>query len=52
LGDELVHRVLRCGEKTIVVTTAEPVGLGLESRIRGTLLLDGDDATAAWQSAR
>ena len=51
-GDELVHQVVRCGEKVIVVTTEEPVGLGREPRIRGTLLLDGDDANAAWNSAR
>jgi hypothetical protein len=52
LGDELVHRVMRCGDKAIVVTTEEPLGLGLESRMRGTLLLDGGDADAAWKCAR
>jgi hypothetical protein len=52
LGDELVHRVMRCGAKAIVVTTQEPSGLGLEPRIRRTLLLEGDEANAAWKSAR
>jgi hypothetical protein len=52
LGDRLVHQVVRCRDRAVVVTCEEPVGLGLESRIRGTLLLDGEDASAAWTSAR
>jgi hypothetical protein len=52
LGDRLVHQVVRCGDKAIVVTSEEPVGLELDSRIRGLLIVEGDDAHVAWKSAR
>jgi hypothetical protein len=52
LGDELVHQVVRCGNRVIVVTSEEPVGLGLDPRVRGTLVLEGADAKAAWTCAR
>jgi hypothetical protein len=52
LGDRLVHQVVRCGEKVVVVTTEEPAALALEPRIRGTLVLEGRDAAAAWTCAR
>jgi hypothetical protein len=52
LGDQLVHHVVRCSERVLVVTVAEPLGLGLDPRIRGTLVLEGPDAEAAWICAR
>jgi len=52
LGDQLVHHVVRCRDRVIVVTVAEPVGFDLDPRIRATLVLDGSDAEAAWSCAR
>ena len=52
LGDRLVHQVVRCGDRVLVVTSEEPVALGVEPRIRGTIVLDGPDAITAWMCAR
>ena len=52
LGDQLVHQMVRCGDSVLLVTSEEPMGLGLESRIRGTVVLGGADAEAAWTCAR
>jgi hypothetical protein len=52
VGDELVHQMVRCGDTVLLLTSEEPIGLGLESRIRRTLVLDGADAEAAWTCAR
>ena len=52
LGDQLVHQVVRCGENVLVVTSEEPVALGVEPKIRGVLLLEKEDAIAAWTCAR
>jgi len=52
LGDQLVHQVVRCGQKVVVVTCEEPIGLGLDSRVRGSLVLEGEEASAAWANAR
>ena len=51
-GDQLVHHVVRCGDDVLVVTSEEPVALGLDARIRGILLLEKEDALAAWTCAR
>jgi hypothetical protein len=51
-GDELIHQMVRCGDTVLLVTSEKPMGLGLESRIRRTLVLDGADAEAAWTCAR
>jgi hypothetical protein len=51
-GDRLVHHVVRCGLRVMVVTVADPFGAGLEPHIRGTLHLEGADADAAWNCAR
>jgi len=51
-GDRLVHHVVRCGQRVVLVTVAEPYGLGLEPHIRGTLDLEGTDADEAWNCAR
>jgi hypothetical protein len=52
LGDQLVHQVVRCGDSVLVVTSEEPVALGLDCRIRGVLVLEKQDAVAAWTCAR
>jgi hypothetical protein len=52
MGDRLVHQVVRCGDRVVVVTVAEPAGLGLDAHVRGTLILEGADADAAWRCAR
>ena len=51
-GDRLVHYVVRCGQRIMIVTVADPYGLGLEPHVRGTLHLEGTDAEAAWNCAR
>jgi hypothetical protein len=52
IGDQLVHELLRCGGTVALVTTEDPVGLGLEPRIRRTMLLEGGAAELAWSCAR
>jgi hypothetical protein len=52
LGDQLVHEVMRCGEQVSIITTEDPVAVGLDARVRRTILLDGTVAELAWKSAR
>ena len=52
LGDQLVHQLLRCGDTVALVTTEDPVGLGLTPRVRRTTLLEGRAAEQAWSCAR
>ena len=52
LGDRLVHQVLRCYDRVILVSSEESVALGLEPRIRRTAILEGEDAAVAWRCAR
>jgi hypothetical protein len=49
-GDQLVHQLLRCGDRVILVTSEESL-VGFEPRIRRTAVLEGDDARAAWTCA-
>jgi len=51
-GDRLVHYLVRCGHRAIIVTVADPFGVGLEPHIRGSIHLEGADADAAWSCAR
>ena len=52
MGDQLVHRLVRCGDKVALVTSEDPVRVGLEPRVRRTVLLDGSAARLAWGFAR
>ncbi|MFL5359507.1 MAG: hypothetical protein ACJ78U_00945, partial [Myxococcales bacterium] len=52
MGDQLVHHLVRCGDRTALVTSEDPVGLDLEPRVRRTVLLDGTAAAVAWRCAR
>jgi len=52
MGDQLVHQLLRCGDRVVLVTSEDPAGLGLEPRVRRTVLLDGSAARTAWHCAR
>jgi hypothetical protein len=52
IGDQLVHHLVRCGDRTALVTSEDPVGLDFEPRVRRTVLLDGGAAALAWRCAR
>jgi len=52
MGDQLLHHLVRCGDRIALVTSEDPVGLGLEPRVRRTVLLDGSAAAVAWRCAR
>jgi hypothetical protein len=52
MGDQLVHQLVRCGDRAALVTSEDPAGLGLEPRVRRTVLLDGSAALLAWRYAR
>jgi hypothetical protein len=52
MGDQLVHHLVRCGDRVALVTSEDPAGLGLEPRVRRTVLLDGSAALLAWRCAR
>ena len=49
LGDQLVHQLIRCGDRVAVVSTEDPVAPGLDARVRRIRMLDGVAATLAWQ---
>jgi len=51
LGDQLVHQLVRCGDKVAVVSTEDPVGFDLDARIRRVIVLEGIAASLAWQCA-
>ena len=48
MGDQLVHELVRCGDKVVLVTSAEPAGLGLGSHIRRSCVLEDAEAETAW----
>jgi hypothetical protein len=52
MGDQLVHQLVRCGDQVALVTSEDPAGLGLDPRVRRTVLLDGGAARLAWRCAR
>ena|SRR3982750_344643 len=52
LGDQLVHQLLRCGDNVAIVTTEDPVGFDLETRIRRVIVLEGAAAGLAWTAAQ
>jgi hypothetical protein len=52
MGDQLLHQLVRCGERVALVTTEDPIGFGREARVRRVSVLDGIAANLAWSCAR
>ena len=51
MGDRLVHQLVRCGDQVALVTSEDPIGLGLDPRVRRSVLLNGSAAHLAWRCA-